>query len=104
MRPTLIILSLALILATASEFSVAFLSDTHIGDSQGERGLNKTLKTIQFINENIHKYNISVVFHKGDVTDSALPEQYRQIYAAMKQLKVRWFPLIGTNGRIHSDE
>lgn len=97
MRPTLIILSLFTLLfgVTASQFSVAFLSDTHIGDSQGERGLNKTLQTIHFINSNIHKYNISIVFHKGDVTDSGLPKQYSQIYSAMKQLKVRWFPLIG---------
>lgn len=83
------------LLYSESQFSVAFLTDTHIGDYQGEVALIKTAKAVDAINANIQKYNISLVFHTGDVTDKADPKSFREVYPVLQKLKVRWFPLIG---------
>jgi predicted MPP superfamily phosphohydrolase len=91
----LLFLQVALIYGTKSQFSVAFLSDTHIGDSQGDWGLTKTARAVDAINANIQKYNISIVFHTGDVTDKADPKSFEDVYSVLKRLQVKWFPLIG---------
>lgn len=91
-----IVLLLCIIVVTqASKFSIALISDTHIGNGNGEQTVQRIKHVVKLVNENIEKYNIKWVFHTGDVTDMAYPKTFEEINEILKTLRVHWFPLVG---------
>jgi DNA repair exonuclease SbcCD nuclease subunit len=100
----LLVVALLITCTIASRFSVAIISDTHYGDSEGEKTADKIRKVVNIVNANIEKHNIKWVFLTGDITDNGYPTSYEGINDLLKDLKVHWFPLPGNHDILSHNE
>jgi hypothetical protein len=78
--------------AVTNNWSFVVLSDIHVGDTARAGMLDQL--AINKINNLIAKENIKFVIITGDITNSAMPQQWLHAKALLDQLKVRFIYLI----------
>jgi len=81
---------------SASEYSFALLSDIHIGDTEVDAVALAT-GAVSTINSMVSKYNIKFVFITGDLTNTALPDQWSEVRSILDELIIPYYPTIGNH-------
>ena len=79
-------------------YTFALLSDIHIGDI-GANALGRARSAVAKINQlaaNV-SVNLQAVFITGDLTNSAMPDQYETVRAILNNLTVPYYPVIGNH-------
>lgn len=103
MKPllALILLGALGVLVNAQQVRVAFITDTHIG----EHCIDLTAancKPVRNLESSVSRINEldpqpDAVFISGDITASALPEQFEKAHEILSNIKAPWFPLLGNH-------
>jgi len=74
------------------------ISDTHIGEQMpNDYTTWLTQVTVAKINSLVKSENIKMVFITGDITNSAMPEQWTKAKSLYDKLIVPYFPIIGNH-------
>lgn len=83
---------------SAKFYTFAVLSDLHIGTTETNAG-GKARSAVAKINQLARDVstNLQAVFVTGDLTDSAMPSQYKTVRKILDQLVVPYFPIIGNH-------
>lgn len=79
-------------------YTFALLSDIHIGDT-GANALGRARSAVAKINQlaaNVST-NLQAVFITGDLTNSAMPDQYDTVRDILNNLTVPYYPVIGNH-------
>jgi len=80
------------------DYSFVVLSDTHMGQGSYTTYTNwLTTVSIDKVNSLVESEKIRFVFITGDITDSAMPYQWKEAKREFDRLKVPYFPLIGNH-------
>ena len=92
---------LALVRVEANGVRVIFITDTHIGEGCASLEA-KDCKPVRNLASAVQKVNEldeqpDAVFISGDITASALLEQYEKAYELLSELRAPWFPLMGNH-------
>eukprot|EP01096_Ripella_sp_DP13-Kostka_P006738 TRINITY_DN2434_c0_g1_i2.p1 TRINITY_DN2434_c0_g1~~TRINITY_DN2434_c0_g1_i2.p1 ORF type:complete len:363 (+),score=106.77 TRINITY_DN2434_c0_g1_i2:63-1091(+) len=77
------------------DYYIAVLSDIHIG--AGETVYQLAVNAIAAINALITTTDLRFVIITGDLTNSALPEQFQQVRALLDTLVVPYLPVMGNH-------
>jgi len=89
--------------ATPSTLRVATITDTHIGESCDEltfdsckpmRNLRDAVSKLNSLH-NIDGQALDGVFISGDLTSSALDDEFAMVRSLLDPLEMPWFPLLG---------
>eukprot|EP01095_Lingulamoeba_sp_RSL-Kostka_P011989 TRINITY_DN467_c5_g2_i2.p1 TRINITY_DN467_c5_g2~~TRINITY_DN467_c5_g2_i2.p1 ORF type:complete len:277 (+),score=57.36 TRINITY_DN467_c5_g2_i2:111-941(+) len=78
-----------------SSYSIAVISDMHIGESPKQTTLAE--ECVTKINSLIEKNNIKFVIITGDLSNSALPKQFLEAKSILDELKVPYLPILGNH-------
>lgn len=85
--------------ALNKRLNIAVVTDVHIGEScNGDLSLGgcKPVKALTDVVDHINKlHTIDGVFATGDLTSSALTEEFQKFREIMNGLTVPWWPLLG---------
>ena len=102
-----VVLPLALTLAfissghAAADVRVAFITDTHIGENCDDLS-EANCKPVRNLQESVARINSldpqpDAVFISGDITASAMRDQFDRAYDILSAIKAPWFPLLGNH-------
>jgi 3',5'-cyclic AMP phosphodiesterase CpdA len=78
-------------------WTFAILSDIHIGDAGGPIVIDLAYRAVNKINELAPYKNTQLVFITGDLSNSALPDQLKEVKTILDSLVVPYFPVIGNH-------
>lgn len=92
---------LAFLATVVSSLRVVFITDTHIGENCPDL-TEANCKPIRNLEGSIARVNSlkpqpDAVFISGDITASALPEQFEKAYEILSAIKAPWYPLLGNH-------
>ena len=95
------IILLSFLATLVSSLRVVFITDTHIGENcNGD--LSENCKPVRNLQDSIARVNTldpqpDAVFISGDITASALPEQFEKAHEILSAIHAPWFPLLGNH-------
>ena len=104
MRFIFILLLTCLSAVCSSEFkslNLAFITDLHIGEGCGGKLTYEECKPVRTLSDAVEKINslesVDGVFVTGDITSSALREEFEKVRELLDSLKKPWWPLLGNH-------
>lgn len=98
---TLVTTVLGLVSAATTELNLVFITDLHIGESCGGNLSYETCKPVRTLTSTVEKINeienIDGVFVTGDITSSALYEEFAKVRELLNGLVHPWWPVLGNH-------
>jgi len=96
-----LVLGFILSVNVSADVRVAFITDTHIGENCEDLS-EANCKPVRNLQDSVARINSlnpqpDAVFISGDITSSALQEQFGKAYEILSAIKAPWFPLIGNH-------
>ena len=82
------------------QLRIATITDTHIGESCGGDLSYEGCKPVRALTAAVNKCNelkFNAVFITGDITSSALMEEFLKAKEILSALQMPWFPVLGEN-------
>lgn len=99
-----LVLHSSLLFSSSQALKIAFITDTHIGEGchgdlslQGCKPVKTLTDAVSYINTISGDYAIDGVLISGDITSSALYEEFLKVREILDELTVPWWPLLGNH-------
>lgn len=86
--------------AVPRKLTIAVVTDTHIGEScNGDLSMDgcKPVRALTDAVAHLNELGVDAVFATGDLTASALKEEFVRFREIMEDLKMPWWPLLGNH-------